>query len=198
VDNSVCLHGKIDANTPFAHYWSEAKNAGLDIALLAPLSIASVQLRKAGAGEMARAINKYYTIQLPDGPRWSGNGQLEFLGTGPGAWLAVWSTNSPRNIDRLHEQSATMASIADQSSAYRIFRISGLPTKAFLARGLTVKLSEPEFKTGSVVVSSIAHMGVIVWQADEAPIVMIAVARSYCESFCHWISETISGVIQDA
>ncbi|VAW19609.1 Sarcosine oxidase gamma subunit [hydrothermal vent metagenome] len=197
MDNSVFSNAEIDANTPLAHYWSKAKTAGLDIALLAPLSVASVQARKARANEMGQAINKYYAIQLPDRPRWSGNGQVEFLGTGPGAWLAVWSTNSPQNIDQLCSQTRNLASIADQSSAYRIFTISGAPARAFLARGLAVKISEPEFKTSSVIVSAIAHIGVILWQTDEKPTFMIAVARSYSESFCHWISEAINGVIQE-
>lgn len=196
MDKSVFSNVKIDTDTPLADYWSNAERAGLDIALVAPPSIASVQVRKGKVDELGETIRQQYAISLPDGPCWSGNGQVEFLGIGPGAWLAVWADNLPKNIDLLHQRSAPAASITDQSSAYRVFRISGSPVKEFLARGLRAGLLAPEFKTNSVLVTSIAHMGVIVWQADKAPTFVIAVARSYNESFCHWIADSIAGVIQ--
>ena len=198
VDSSVLTGAKIDADTKLAHYWSKAERAGLEIKLLAPTSIASMLSRKGKSRELTQAINKLHQIRLADGPESSGNGKLAFLGTGPGAWLAVWSTHSPRNIDLLCIETRNLASIADQSSAYRIFTISGTPTKALLARGLTMNIAEPEFKTGSVVVSFISHIGTIVWQTNDRPEVMIAVANSCCESFCHWISEALLGVIQEA
>ncbi len=196
--SSVLTNAKIDADTPLAHYWSEAKRAGLEIKLLAPLSVASVHSRKGKSRELAQAINQLHHIRLHDGPKSSGNAKLEFLGTGPGAWLAVWPTHSAQNIDQLSLETRELASIADQSSAYRIFTISGTRTKALLARGLTMNLNEPGFTTGSVVVSSMAHIGVVVWQTNDSESVMIAVASSLRESFCHWIRETLYGLVQEA
>ncbi|VAW20125.1 hypothetical protein MNBD_ALPHA11-761 [hydrothermal vent metagenome] len=186
-----------ELNSPLARYWADAQLAGLSVTLLAPLNINSVQVRKGKADELAKALERHYKLSLVDGAICAGENDLVFLGTGPGAWLAAWPENLEPPIKQLAGQLDGLASITDQSSGYKLLRVSGETSKSLLARGLAVNLEAPNFKTSNVVVSSIAHIGVVIWQTDDQPTFIIAVASSYCESFCHWLSGAIKGVIQD-
>jgi len=186
-----------ELNSPLAHYWADAKHAGLNVTLLAPLRINSVQVRKGQSAELAKALKRHHQLSLVDGAVCTGKSDLVFIGTGPGAWLAFWPENLEQPINQLTDQLDGLASITDQSSAYRLLRVTGAATKSLLARGLALNLEKPAFKTNDVLVSSIAHIGVVVWQIDDRPTFIIGVASSYCESFCHWLSGAIEGVIQD-
>ncbi len=186
-----------ELNSPLAHYWADAQLAGLSVTLLAPMSINSVQVQKGKAAALAKALKQHHNLILVERAICAGKSDLVFLGTGPGTWLAVWPANYDQPVNKLAGQLEGLASITDQSSGYRLFRVSGAASKSLLARGLAVNLEKPEFKTSEIVVSSIAHIGVVIWQTDDQPTFMVAVASSYCESFCHWLSEAIAGVIQD-
>jgi len=186
-----------ELNSPLAHYWADAELASLNVTLLAPLNIGSVQARKGKIAELAKVLEQHYKLSLLDRSVCAGAEDLVFLGTGPGAWLAVWPDNPEQPINNLASQLDGLASITDQSSGYKLLRVSGAASKSLLARGLAINLEEPEFNKSDVVVSSIAHIGVVLWQTDDQPTFIIAVASSYCESFCHWLSGAIAGVIQD-
>ncbi|MCF6327016.1 MAG: hypothetical protein L3J21_06985 [Devosiaceae bacterium] len=186
-----------ELNSSLAHYWADAQLAGLNVTLLAPLNINSVQVRKGKADELAKALEQHHKLSLIDRAVCTGKSDMVFLGTGPGAWLAICPANSEQPINELADQLDGLASITDQSSGYRLFRVSGVASRSLLARGLAVNLEEPEFNKSEVVVSSIAHIGVTIWQTDDNPTFIIGVANSYCESFCHWMSGAIQGVIQD-
>lgn len=197
MDNQVLMAAQNATDVQLGNSWSEAKDTGLDVVLLAPLSIASVHVRKGKTRDLVKEISSIYALELPQGPHFADGEGVSFLGTGPGTWLALWPTHSHTAIAELRDNTSSLASITDQSSAYTIFKISGPQTGALLARGLAVSSEQPEFNTGDVVCSSIAHMGVIVWQLNDTPTIMVAVARSFSESFGHWLKEAISGVIQD-
>jgi methylglutamate dehydrogenase subunit D len=116
------------------------------------------------------------------------------LGVGPGAWLAVEEDAQPDFADRLQQDLAGLASVSDQSSAYAVLRLSGPGARTVLQRGASIDFHSDVFRVGSVAVTVIAHIGVVIWQVDDAPTYDVFVFRSFAESFRHWLDETAAAL----
>ncbi len=109
----------------------------------------------------------------------------------PGQWLAYTETASPDWAETLGEQLAGVASVVDQSSAYAQWRITGADARRLLQKGLSVDLSV--MAPGAVLVSAIAHVGVIVHCA--APETMhVFVFRSFAANFRDWLDASIAAL----
>lgn len=132
-------------------------------------------------------------LALPAGPEAVIAGDRTIVGTGPGSWLLLRDSAPGGWIDALESELGDAASIADQSSAYAVLRLSGPGARRLLARGAFLDFHPDAFQPGSAAVTLIAHMGAIVWQRDDAPTYEIAVFRSYAASFWHWIESAASG-----
>ena len=151
------------------------------------LAIASVMARK-GVG--AAAIGEALGLVAPTRPAFVAGTDLALLGTGPGTWLAMAETDSLDWADGLQERLSGLASITDQSSSYVVTRLSGSDARRLLRRGLSIDLHPDAFGPGSAATSVIAHIGVIVWQVDDAPTYDLAVFRSLHAGLRHWIEIT--------
>ena len=57
-----------------------------------------------------------------------------------------------------------------------------------LAKGIAIDLHPRAFKPGDVALTIAAHIGVQLWQVDEAPTYEIAVPRSLAKSLWAWLS----------
>ncbi len=154
---------------------------------IAGFGLVAVMARK-GIG--AEAIGQALGLAAPATPSWTGDADLALIGTGPGTWLARCDTPSPEWADGLAATLAGLASVTDVSSSYRVFRINGAGATRLLQRGAFVDFTPPAFAPGSVAVTVIAHIGVIIRQIDAAPTYEVAVFRSLGESFQHWLTTT--------
>jgi methylglutamate dehydrogenase subunit D len=130
----------------------------------------------------------------PIGPTLAGNGTITLIGTGPGSWLAYSEGDEHRLADRLHATFGDTASICDQSSGYLLFRISGTGARQLFQRGASIDVHPSVFRPGCVATTTIAHIGVILWQLDDVPTYEIALFRSYADSFRHWLEATAATV----
>lgn len=147
--------------------------------------LATVMARK---GVSADRIGEALDFAVADRPGWTGDTRLMMIGTGPGSWLAHAEAADNALADALSLQLAGLASISDQSSGYRIFRLSGDRARDLLQRGAFIDLHPDRFSRGSSAVTVIAHVGVILWQVEDTPVYDIAVFRSYADSFLHWFA----------
>lgn len=148
------------------------------------LGLAAVMARRnIAAGALAAALG----VELPAGPQAAWNDGLTALGTGPATWLLVDERGGPGFGRALKERLAGFASVSDQSSGYAVFRLSGEKARSLLQRGAYLDFDPSAFGAGSCVTTTIAHIGVIVWQAAEAPDFRVALFRSYSASFRHWL-----------
>jgi sarcosine oxidase subunit gamma len=134
------------------------------------------------------AIGARLGMAAPPAPRWTSNEELTMIGTGPGTWFARIDTPAPDWTEALADQLAGIASVTDVSDSYRVFRIAGGTAGQLLRRGVFIDLHPAAFATGSVAITVIAHIGVILRQLDELPTYEIAVFRSTAESFRHWLA----------
>lgn len=147
--------------------------------------LATVMARK---GVSAEAIGDALGLGLCDRPGWSGDSRLMMIGTGPGSWLAHADAADNALADALSLQLGGLASVSDQSSGYRIFRLSGSRARDLLQRGAFIDLHPDRFARRSSAVTVIAHIGVILWQVEDDPVYDIAVFRSYADSFLDWFA----------
>jgi methylglutamate dehydrogenase subunit D len=73
-----------------------------------------------------------------------------------------------------------------------VLRLSGRALSETLAKGVQIDLAPAAFPTGSVAVTSIAHIGATLWKVDDRPTIDVAVARSLSNSFLHWLEASAS------
>jgi methylglutamate dehydrogenase subunit D len=152
--------------------------------------LAAVMARK---GVTAQSIADALGVPVVDGPRWSSDGDLALLGSGPGTWLAL-GAGPADHAEHLRKALGSLASVADQSGAYLILRISGPEARTVLQRGAPVDLHPAAFGPGCVAVTVIAHIGVIIRQVDDAPAYEVAIFRSYAASFRHWLDQAVAAL----
>ena len=76
-----------------------------------------------------------------------------------------------------------MASVFDLTDSRVVLEVSGPRIRDALAKLLPIDLHPAAFRPGDVAVTVASHIGVTVWQIDDAPRYRLAVARSYSGSF---------------
>jgi sarcosine oxidase subunit gamma len=170
-----------------------AANGGPGVLLSerADLALAAVMVRK-GAGEaLARHVRAAFGLDLPTTPRRAARGTLAFVWAGPGHWLAVTAGGDGSSFEKLlrHDLS-NLASISDQSDGCAVVRIAGARVRDALAKGVPVDLNPRAFAAGDAAVTTVGHIGVHLWQLDEAPTYEFAVFRSYAAAFWRWLIDS--------
>jgi heterotetrameric sarcosine oxidase gamma subunit len=166
------------------------------IELAAPQQLVTVIARRGCAMQVQALVLEHFGMALPVQPRavFAGNAEPPhflsgFLWSGPGHWLAMSNVAADTcSLEQpLSEKLSDVASVCDQSGSRVLFSVQGPNARTLLAKGLGVDLHPQSFTPGDVAVSSIGHMGVQLWQVDAAPTYQLLVARSYAESFRHWL-----------
>lgn len=167
--------------------------ATLDLAVSAreTLTMASFAAIRGKEEALREAIRAGYGAELPyHAARVAGVG-ITFVWAGPNQWLAVAERENGRDLEaELKEQLAGIASVVDQSDGRVVVRISGPRARDVLAKGVPIDLHPRAFKPGDVAITHASHIGIILWQTDDAPTYEAALFRSYADSFAHWLFES--------
>ena len=154
------------------------------------MGIATIMGRR---GIDPEAIGSVIGASPPNGPM-RVEGELALIGTGPNAWLALTQTLEQGWSSKLADKLAGLASVSDQSGGYVLFRIAGTDARRVLQSGAFIDLHPNVFRTGSAATTVIAHIGVILWQLDDAPTFELATFRSYAFSFRKWLDATAAAL----
>jgi heterotetrameric sarcosine oxidase gamma subunit len=151
------------------------------------LAIATMIQRRGQSRELSAAVTANFAIDLPFSAEWTANHGVAWLGTGPGKWLAISESRDAEFMGKLKTKLGGFASVIEQSDGLGVLRLSGPALFQTLEKGAQVDLAPGAFPTGSVAVTSVAHVGATLWKVDDEPTVDVAVARSLCNSFLHWL-----------
>jgi sarcosine oxidase subunit gamma len=155
------------------------------------LGLATVMARRGRGAELAEAVRAAYGATLADRPTISGGEAVSFVGAGPGHWLAISEALANGALaDDLQARLAGLASVSDQSDARGVLRLAGPKAREVLAKGLPIDLHPRVFRPGDAVTSTISHIGVQLWQVDDAPTYDVAFFRSYSGSFWKWLTDS--------
>jgi methylglutamate dehydrogenase subunit D len=166
--------------------------AGLIVCERAHLSLASVIARKGQSEALATLVKSAYGIDLPATPRFAGGPMPDgrsilFVWSGPAQWLVL--AEGAEDFEReLTIGLGKRAMIAEQSDGRCLIRLRGAKAREVLAKGFTIDLHPRAFKPGDVALTLAVHIGVQLWQLDEAPTYEIAFARSLAGSLWSWLS----------
>jgi sarcosine oxidase subunit gamma len=149
-----------------------------------------VVVRELPVPQIATVIARGPIPSLRDGPRRTTRDGTDYLGIGPGKWLA---------FGPVAPEIAESASEVDQSGGYGVLEISGRDAVATLEKGIGIDLHPREFAPDAVAVTTVAHMGVILWRG-EGDAWRLSVFRSNAASFWHWLETSAAAfglVIQE-
>ena len=158
---------------------------GVSVALIAP-RLASVIAGKGAAALFQDICQRVWGFAPPVGPHGAANAGRTILGVGPGRFLFVDQTNDGAWPSDLASALDGVAAVCDQSDGYAIFEIGGVAARLVLAQGAPVDLHPAAFAADGVAVTTLAHMGAVIWRADDA--FRIAVFRSHAGSFWTWFT----------
>ncbi len=156
----------------------------VSLTLVDQIQIVSIAARRGRAGELRDRLRSLLQVEAPQGPARAWAGSTSLLGVGPDRWLAVREGLSPP-LFALELELAGLAAVCDQGDAYAVFAVVGPAAGRVLAKGVPLDLDPSVFSLNSAAATLVAHMGVIVWRADDG--FRIAVLRSYAKSFQHWL-----------
>lgn len=154
------------------------------------LGLAIIEARK---GVDSAAIGKALGLALQDRPGRVGDGRLAAIGTGPGVWLLIAEDAPDDWAEALAVKLKGLAAVFDQSSGYIVLRVTGRDARRALQSGVSIDLDPSEFKVNSAASTSIAHIGVLLWQVQDDGY-DLAFYRSYRGSLEHWLADTIAAL----
>ena len=162
---------------------AEGANAGVLIQPRDDWRLASVLALRDRVPALTDFAASQHGLALRDGPFRSVGFGVDAIGIGQHRWLFVRYGEDERFVANLAHSLAGIAAVSDHSDGYAIFEVSGSRARQMLAKGVPLDLHPQAFTVGDGAVTSIAHMGAILWQLDAAPRYAIAVFRSYADSF---------------
>jgi sarcosine oxidase subunit gamma len=173
---------------PEGHFGA-AGAAGVTVTARDGLGIASLIAGEHDAAGLARAVKDRFGLDLPAAPAAVSSPSHALVWCGPGQWLLVAETRGAfaDDLDAL----SGLAAVAEQSDGRAVLRLSGPRVREALAKGCMLDLHPSAFPVGMTALTSIAHVGVHLWRAQDGPngaVFEIMVPRSMAGSFWSWFS----------
>ena len=159
--------------------------AGVRLTLRDGFGLATLIAADGKDADLQAILAERFGLSLPEAGAAQIEGERGLIWSAPGQWLAL--APSPHALRDLPEALRGVAAVTDQSDSRALVRISGPQARAMLAKGVAVDLHPRAFGPGRAAVTSIAHIGVQLWQRDAGPTYEIAVARSFAGSFWGWL-----------
>jgi methylglutamate dehydrogenase subunit D len=173
---------------------SIGQGGGVTVEDRSNLELATLIARKGQEGPLAARMEAAFGLRLPSGPRRGVSETMAAVGIGPQAWLMTQDANASAErgmlAKDLTQALGSLAAVTDQSSGYAVLRISGPKARETFAKGLDIDLHPRVFSAGMSAATACSHIGVTIWQLDEAPTYEVALFRSMAGSFWHWLSES--------
>jgi methylglutamate dehydrogenase subunit D len=169
-------------------YGRPDRSAGVTLALRSDLALATVMARKNKRDELARRVREGFGLNVPTSPRRVAYGPISFAWTGPGQWLAAAQGMEGHAFEaRLRTAALGLASVANQSDGRTVIRAGGPKVRDALAKGVPIDLHPRAFGPGDTAVTTVAYLGVHLWQLDDMPTYEFAVFRSFGVAFWQWL-----------
>ncbi|HEY5797857.1 MAG TPA: sarcosine oxidase subunit gamma family protein [Bosea sp. (in: a-proteobacteria)] len=162
---------------------------GVRVAARDGLGIASLIAPATGDAALAPAVKARFGLDLPSTPAIASSKTHAAVWAGPGQWLLI--ANERAGFADALAPLSDVAAVADQSSGRAALRLSGNRIRDALAKGCMLDLHPSAFPVGMAALTSIAHIGVHLWRAQDGPegaVFEIMVARSFAGSFWSWLS----------
>lgn len=169
--------------------WSRVRGEGIAIETRDDLAIVGITAFAGRTGEVGDRFKAEYGIDLPSRPAAAPGDDITMLWAGPGQWLAI--AQRRKNGDLEAELKAALdgvAAIVDHSDGRAVLTVSGSRARDVLAKGFNIDLHPRAFKTNDLAITQANHIGALIWQTGDEPSYLIAVFRSFADSFADWLT----------
>jgi methylglutamate dehydrogenase subunit D len=130
------------------------------------LGMVSVATPAGGATALAGALAAHAGMALPERGCWVGDDALALLWCAPGQFLAVGDAAA---VQRAATALRGVALLIDLTGARVVVRVAGPAVRDVLARVVPLDLHPRVMRPGCVAATVAAHIGVQIWQVDDAP-----------------------------
>ncbi len=152
------------------------------------LAIVQLQARKGQEPALATAIVSAFGLTLPPPGQASSADSTTAVWIQPGSWLVLAPFTARGDLARrLAGGVAGLASVTDQTFGKAVLRLSGERARDVLAKGCRVDLHPRAFGPGRAAATTIAQIGCVLVQADEAPTFDLVVPSTLAEAFLEWL-----------
>ena len=170
--------------------WAPRNSTASSATIRDGLTIASLAAFDGQTAALKATILKAYGLALPATPQRSASKDIAFIWSGPDQWTAIAERLDGRDLEfELKPLLAGVAAVVDHSDGRAVVRVSGPRARDVLAKGIPIDLHPRVFKLGSVAITHASQIGVMLWQIDDNPTYELALARSFADSFMHWLDQ---------
>jgi methylglutamate dehydrogenase subunit D len=177
-------HGVWDGVIARGRHGRERGEAGVRVTPRDGLHLATIIGHRHRSAELDLVVSGLLGAGPPKTPRVVFDPDAALIWSGPDQWLLA--TQSPVIMKQAWSKLAGVAALSDQSNARAVLRLWGPKIRDVLAKGCLIDLHPRAFRPGDAALTSIAHIGVHLWQLDERPTYELAVFRSMATSFWAW------------
>lgn len=147
---------------------------GVTLSVVHPLAIAMVIARNGKSKALKDALASLKSVNV--------------LWAGPDQYYVQSAAKSEAALyTELKNKLENIASVTDQSHGRITIRISGLKSRAVLAKGTPIDLYTDEFPVGKSALTQMAHVGVHLTRTGEDEFTL-SVFRGFSESFWEWLT----------
>jgi heterotetrameric sarcosine oxidase gamma subunit len=167
-------------------YGRENGPAGIRIVPREGLGLFTLIARAGSGTEFAGVARAHLGLTPPDRPKAVFAANTCLVWSGVDQWLLV--SDGPVLLPALAEAVGNLVALADQSDARAVLRLSGPQVRDVLAKGCLIDLHSRAFGVGDAALTAIGHIGVQIWQIDDAPTYDLAIFRSQAASFWTWLA----------
>jgi heterotetrameric sarcosine oxidase gamma subunit len=168
-------------------------DAGVIVGEVRGAGLATVTARNGKRTALDAAARSAFGIELPDQPHRVQAGDTAFVWCGPEQWLACMHPAPAEGMEAmLARPFGGLAAVVDQSHGRTLLRITGARVREALAKGVAIDLHPRAFMSGYAALTSVAHIGVHLWQIDDRPTYEFAIPRGFALSFWHWLEASAS------
>ena len=158
----------------------------------ASLALATVMARKGQARRAGAARARGVRHRLPTDAAARG-GRADRVRLGRAGPLARDGRRHRAAIPFEHAAAGRACRASRRSATSRTaapsIRVSGPKARDALAKGVPIDLHPRAFRSGDAAVTTVAHIGVHLWQLDDTPTYEIAVFRSFARDFWRWLMQ---------
>ncbi|MEO3475551.1 sarcosine oxidase subunit gamma family protein [Roseomonas sp. CAU 1739] len=153
--------------------------------------IVQLMVRRGADAAFAAAMVQAFGTAPPAPSHATTGGAVTIIWVQPGAYLLTAA--EPGLADRAAVAFAGLAAVEDQSHGRTTITIAGPPAREVLARGCRIDLHPRVFGPGRAASTTIAQIGCLLHQTDDAPSFDLTVFSTLAEPFFHWLLEAGAG-----
>ncbi len=140
--------------------------------------------------DVARALSSVVGVEASTTPGvCHSDGITQVAWNGPNQWMVISEGDATEGLlDNIQKAVADKAAVVDQSHGRVGLRLSGEHARTVMQKNCPLDFHPRSFSAGNCALTTVAHIGALVIQVDEAPSYDLFVNRSFARSFADSIA----------